>query len=65
MIPEIDIWRVADVMIRRYGENAQAESAKRADEFVEIGDHVVAAVWRRVSWAAAELANTTPTGAVH
>jgi hypothetical protein len=65
MIPEIDIWRVADMMIRRYGESAQAESARRADEFADVGDHGVAAVWRRVMRAAAELANTTPTGAVH
>jgi hypothetical protein len=65
MIPEIDIWRVAFLMIRRYGESAQAESAKRADEFAVIGDEGGAAVWRRVTRAAVELANTTPTGAVH
>jgi hypothetical protein len=38
MTPEIDIWRVAGMVIRRYGETAQAESAKRADEFAAIGD---------------------------
>jgi hypothetical protein len=65
MIPEIDIWRVADVMIKRYGESAQAESAKRADQFAEVGDGRGAAIWLRVSRAATELANTTPTGAVH
>ena len=65
MIPEIDIRRVADLMIRQYGESAQAESAKRADESAKIGDEGGAAVWRRVTRAAAELANTTPSGTVH
>jgi hypothetical protein len=32
VIPEIDMWRVANLMLKRYGENAQSESAKRADE---------------------------------
>lgn len=65
MIPEIDIWRVALLMIRRYGESAEAESVKRADEFAVIGDEGGATIWRRVTRATAELANTTPTGAVH
>jgi hypothetical protein len=65
MIPEIDIWRAAFLMMTRYGQSAQAESAKRADEFAEIGDEDGAATWRRVTRAAAELVNTTPTGTVH
>jgi hypothetical protein len=65
MIPEIDIWRVANLMIRRYGESAQAESAKRADELADAGDDDGAAVWRRVTGAAAQLANTIAIGAVH
>jgi len=32
MIPEIDIWRVANLMLKRYGNEAEAESARRADE---------------------------------
>jgi hypothetical protein len=65
MIPEIDIWRVAFLMMTRYGQSAQIESAKRADKFAEVGDEGGAAVWRRVTRAAAELANTMPTGTVH
>lgn len=65
MIPEIDIWRIANLMIKRYGESAQAESAKRADEFAQSGDERGATIWRRVTRATAELANTTPTGAMH
>jgi hypothetical protein len=33
MIPEIDIWRAASLMLKRYGEKALEESAARADEF--------------------------------
>jgi hypothetical protein len=32
VIPEIDIWRVANLMLKRYGDNAEAESARRVDE---------------------------------
>ena len=37
MIPEIDIWRVANLMLKRYGGNAEAESARRADELRTMG----------------------------
>ena len=32
VIPEIDIWRAANLMLKRYGEKALEESAARADE---------------------------------
>ena len=44
MIPEIDIWRVANLMLRRYGDEADIESAIRAEELFEEGDHNDAAV---------------------
>jgi hypothetical protein len=28
LIPEIDIWRVATLMLKRYGDKAMMESAK-------------------------------------
>jgi len=28
MIPEIDIWRVANLMLKRYGDTALVESAR-------------------------------------
>jgi hypothetical protein len=65
MIPEIDIWRVASLMIRWYGESAEVECTRRADECADAGDESGAAVWRRVTRAAADLANSTPTGSVH
>lgn len=38
MIPEIDIWRAAALMLKRYGEQALEESAARADELMSAGD---------------------------
>jgi hypothetical protein len=34
VIPEIDIWRVANLMLTRYGDEAVAEGAKRAEDLV-------------------------------
>ena len=38
MIPEIDIWRVAYLMLKRYGDEVDIVSAIRAEEFGEAGD---------------------------
>ena len=32
VIPEIDIWRAANLMLKRYGEKALKRSATRADD---------------------------------
>ena len=65
MIPEIDIWRAATLMLKRYGERALEESASRADELASAGDDYGAAVWRRISDAVGQLVNTTPPGPGH
>ncbi len=65
MIPEIDIWRAANLMLKRHGEKAQAECVTRPDELAAAGDYDGVAVWRRITDAVAQLANTTPTGPVH
>jgi hypothetical protein len=39
VIPEIDIWRAAQLMLKRYGERALEESATRADELTSASDH--------------------------
>jgi hypothetical protein len=61
MIPEINIWRAASLLLKRYGEKALEESAARADELCAPQDHNGAAVWRRIIDAAGQLANTTPS----
>ena len=40
VIPEIDIWRVANLMLKRYGDEADIESAIRAEELAAAGDWV-------------------------
>jgi hypothetical protein len=65
VIPEIDIWRAADLMLKSYGSNAELESARRADDLWDDGDTAGAAVWRRIIDAIGQLSNTTPPGSVH
>ena len=65
MIPEIDIWLAASLMLKRYGEKALEESAARADELFAEQDHDGAAVWRRIIDAVGQFANTTPSGRLH
>jgi hypothetical protein len=62
VIPEIDIWRAAQLMLKRYGDPALKESAARATELTLAGDDDGAATWHRIMAAVAELANTTPRG---
>jgi hypothetical protein len=38
MIPQIDIWRAATLMLKRYGDKALEESATRADQLDAEGD---------------------------
>jgi hypothetical protein len=64
VIPEIDIWRAANLMLKRYGDKALEESAGRADELAADGDHNGAATWRRITDAVVQLANQTPPGPV-
>jgi len=65
VIPEIDIWRAANLMLKRYGNKALDESAARADEPAAQQDDNGAAVWRRITAAVGELANETPSGPLH
>jgi hypothetical protein len=39
VITEIDIWRAATLMLKRYSEKALDESAARADELAAGDDH--------------------------
>ena len=65
MISELDIWRAATLMLKRYGEKALEQSTTRADELAAEGDHDGATTWRRITAAVTELANTTPPGPPH
>jgi hypothetical protein len=65
VIPGIDIWRAATLMLKRYGDRALEESVSLADELASAGDDNGVAVWRRITDAVGQLANTIPPGAVH
>jgi hypothetical protein len=65
VIPEIEIWRVANLMLTRHGGEAVAEGAKRADELAADGDLAGVATWLRVIDAIRQLAITAPSGSVH
>ena len=52
-------------MLKRFGDNAPKESAARAGNLETEGDCGGAAIWRRITDAVEQLANTTPTGPVH
>lgn len=62
---EIDVWRAAYLMLRWYGDTAQLESARRADEFTAAGDPDGAAGWRRIIDVIGRLANTKHSGPMH
>lgn len=55
MISEIDIWRAAVLMMKRFGDNAPIESGKRADELANAGDDAGAAICRRIEDAVENL----------
>ena len=65
VIPEIDIWRAATLMLKRYGDKALEQSITRADELAADGEHDGADTWRRITVAVEQLANTTPPGPLH
>ncbi len=65
MVPEIDIWRSAQLMIRQYGDAAVSEADARASALTEQGDSVGGAVWRRIRAAIHQLQQNKPNAPVH
>ena len=65
MMTEIDIWRAAYLMLWWYGDTAQEESARRADELAADGNSAGEASWRRIINVIGQLANTMPSGLLH
>lgn len=47
-VDEKDIWRIAGVMIKRYGDDALVACAVRADELKADGDLAGARIWKRI-----------------
>jgi hypothetical protein len=48
MISDLDIYRTANPMVQRHGDDAIAQAAVRADELMADGDEEGEQVWLRV-----------------
>ncbi len=55
MTSDLDIYRSANELIKRYGDAADIEAAMRADERLAAGDMEGEAVWIRIVKAIEEL----------
>ncbi len=64
MIPDLDIYRSANVLVKRHGEEAPIQAAMRADAMLEAGDMEGCAALKRVLKAVEEmLSKERPPGA--
>ncbi len=52
---DLDIFRSANVLVKRHGPDAPIEADMRADELLEAGDLDGVAVWKRILRAVEEL----------
>lgn len=57
-IADSDLWRAANLMIERHGDDAALVAAKRADELLAQGDSERQLVWKRILGAINELQRT-------
>ena len=55
MIPDLDIYQSAQILVKRHGQDAPIYAAVRADAMLEKGDLDGYAVWKRVLKAVEEL----------
>ena len=55
MTSELDIFCSANILVKRYGEDAAIEAAMRADAMLDRGDMNGAAVWKRIVRAVEEI----------
>ena len=58
MTSDLDIYRIASVLIREHGEDAAVEAAERADAMLKNGDPDAAAVWKWVTLAVEDIQRT-------
>ncbi len=60
MIPDLDIYRSAQALIKQHGQDAPIHAAMRADAMLEAGDLGGVATWKRILQAVEELQGTEP-----
>lgn len=52
---DIDVWRAANLLVDRHGEEAPVHAAMRADELLTQGDVDGQRIWKRILRAVEEL----------
>ena len=60
MTTNLDIYRSAWVLIRRYGDGASLHAVNKADEMLDAGNMDGRAVWLRIHDAVVELGREAP-----
>ncbi len=60
MIPNLDIYRAANVIIKQHGQDAPIHAAMRADAMLDRVDLDAYSVWRRILRAMEELRRARP-----
>ena len=63
-VPELDIWRAANLLIREHGSGAEIEAARLSDLMLERGDLDGQTLWKRIRRAVIEL-QAPPSGTAH
>ncbi len=64
-IPDLDIYRSANVLVKQHGADAPIHAAIRAGVMLDKGDLGGYAVWRRILRAVEELQGTATGARVH
>ncbi len=60
MTSDLDIYRSANILVKRCGEDAALKAARRADVMLERGDMDGYAVWKQIVKAVEEMQRTEP-----
>ena len=60
MIPDLDIFRSACLLVKQHGDDAPIQAAMRADAMLAKGDLDGYAVWKRIIQAVEKLQATAP-----
>ena len=60
MLSDLDLWRAANILVKRYGDGAATEAAMRADEFLDQGILEGQRLWVRIMRAIEELQRERP-----
>ena len=64
-VSDLDIWRLAKVLVKQHGDDAGLYAAQRVDAMAECGDLEGEKTWKRMLRAVEELQRERPDGAAH